>query len=183
MNKLLTGIKGQEKMSANPRVVHIGDVAVSNDPNDVLVAYGLGSCVVVCLYDSVAKVGGMVHALLPTAPNGRYAGNPAKYVDQAVPLLVDDVMKMGARRIWTVAKMCGGAQLILGNNRLDGSGFNGHLSIGQRNVQAAKAALHSAGLRLVAWSTGGQAGRTVRFYLANGKVTVKTLGHGERVLV
>jgi chemotaxis protein CheC len=37
-------------------------------PDEVLVAYGLGSCVAVCLYDPAARVGGMLHALLPHRP-------------------------------------------------------------------------------------------------------------------
>jgi len=168
---------------SNSRVVRIGEFVVSNDPNDVLVAYGLGSCVVVCLYDPMANVGGMLHALLPTAQNeNQLAVNPAKFVDQGVPLLLDAVLKQGARRIWLKSSLCGGAQLF--NNHLmhNKPGDNGHLNIGQRNVLAAHEALKAAGIRLHAQATGGSAGRTVRLYLADGRTTVKTLGKGEEIL-
>jgi chemotaxis protein CheD len=165
------------------RTVHIGDVVASKDSDDVLVAYGLGSCVVICLYDPMAKVGAMLHALLPTTPDaGRFAGKPAKYVDQGVPLLVNAYLKLGARRIWTVAKMCGGAQMLEAASLRAMSGLDGHLNVGDRNVLAAQKALRSSGLRLKAQATGGRAGRTVKLHLASGEVTVKTLGNGLQVL-
>ena len=69
----------------NTLAVPIGDMIVSDNMDDVLVAYGLGSCVAVCLYDPVIKVGGMLHALLPSPPNGdSQPKNPAKFVDQLV---------------------------------------------------------------------------------------------------
>ncbi len=77
-------------MTENMRSVGIGEVITSDTPNDVLGAYGLGSCVAICLYDPVAQVGGMLHALLPTAPNGNdRTGNPRKFVDQGTPQSAD----------------------------------------------------------------------------------------------
>jgi len=174
---------GGPKMVDNIQVVHIGGVVVSRNPDDILVSYGLGSCVVVCLYDPMAKVGGMLHALLPTFPNNsRRSGSPAKYVDQGVPLLVESMLAQGARRIWMKSRLCGGAQMLHAQALITKPGPNGRLNVGQRNVQAAEAALRAAGIRLHAQATGGSAGRTIRLYLADGRVTVKTLGKGEQVL-
>ncbi len=165
-------------MTNNVRTVSIGEVIVSDALDDVLVAYGIGSCVAVCLYDPVARVGGMLHALLPTAPNeNQRRGNPgtcAKFVDHGISLLLESLVKLGGRRTRLVAQLCGGAQV------LNAPGFNGWLNIGERNVKAAKSALRAAGLRIQAQATGGEIGRTVRLYIADGQVTLRSLGRGEQ---
>jgi chemotaxis protein CheD len=125
----------------------------------------------------------MLHALLPTAPErknnpgpvrGRSGGNPTKFVDQGTPLLIESLLKRGARRSRLRAHLCGGAQL------LDALGFNDSLNIGERNVLAAEKALRAAGFRVQGRATGGNVGRTVRLYIANGQVTVRSLEQGER---
>ena len=164
-------------MAENLRTVSIGELIVSSAPEDVLIAYGLGSCVAVCVYDPVARVGGMLHALLPSASAANQAdGTPAKYVDQGVPLLVDSILQHGAQRRRLVVRLAGGAQV------LTIPGMDGALDIGKRNVRAAEETLQALGLRIHAQATGGNAGRTVKLYVANGQVTVKSLGQPEQLL-
>ena len=166
-------------MTDNTCTVPIGEIVVSDAAEDALVAYGLGSCVAVCLYDPVAQIGGMLHALLPSAPNNNGNSPPPspKFVDQGTPLLIESLLKRGAKRNRLVAKLCGGAQV------LSAPGFeNGMLNIGERNVRAAEVALKAAGLRIQAQDTGGRVGRTVRLHVADGQVTVKDLGQGEQAL-
>ncbi len=188
-------------MVENLRPVPISEIIVSAELDDVLVVYGLGSCVVICLYDPLAQVGGMLHALLPTSINGnnnnnnnaggmlhslwsgstrgknkKAVGKPTKFVDQGVPLLINSLVELGARPSRLVAQVCGGARM------LTASGFNGSLNIGRRNVLAAKTALQAANLEIWGRSTGGHIGRTVKLYIASGQVTVKTLGKKERTL-
>ncbi|MGD9101331.1 MAG: response regulator [Anaerolineae bacterium] len=160
----------------NLLTVPIGEMAVSSAPSDVLAAYGLGSCVTVCLYDPVTQVGGMLHALLPTAGNNRRRGKPTKFVDQGVPLLITALLELGARQRRLVASLCGGARML---SMPDSDDF---LNIGQHNVRSAEAALQSAGLQVKTQDTGGDRGRTVKLYIATGQVTVKTLKQGERAL-
>ena len=153
-------------------------MVVSNSLDDVLVAYGLGSCVAVCLYDQSARVGGMLHALLPNAPDGTgVQQNPIKFVQQGVPLLVDAVLKLGATPGRLVVQLFGGAHM------LSAPGFRNSLNIGERNVQAAELALKRAGLRVHNQVTGGQIGRTVRLFMADGQVMIKTRGQEEQILV
>lgn len=160
----------------NVRAVHIGEIVVSDAPDDTLVAYGLGSCVAICLYDPVARIGGMLHALLPTAL-GKDGGAPAKFVDRGTSLLIESLLRLGAGRNRLVAQLCGGART------LSAPGFESDwLSIGERNVQAAQDALQAAGLRIHAQATGGRTGRTVRLSIANGQVTVKSLGQDVQAL-
>jgi chemotaxis protein CheD len=154
---------------------------VSKAPEDILVAYGLGSCVAICLYDPVARVGGMLHALLPTAPGtnsrNKNPGKLTKFVDQGTPMLIESLLSLGARRTRLIARLCGGAKV------LSAPGFEeGPLNIGARNVLAAETALQTQRLQIRAQDTGGDTGRTVRLYIADGTVTVKNLGHGEAVL-
>jgi len=165
-------------VTENIHSVAIGKIVASDAPNDVLVAYGIGSCVAVCLYDPTARVGGVLHALLPTVPgeNSRNNGNPAKFVDQGMPLLVEALLKLGARRSRLIAYLCGGARVL---SALDLDDF---LNIGERNVLAAESALQSERIRVRARATGGRIGRTVRLYVADGRVTVKSLKHGEQTL-
>jgi len=171
-------------MGDNLRSVSIGEIATSDTAQDVLVAYGLGSCVAVCLYDPVAQVGGMLHALLPTAPNSvsrRNGHNPpsaTRFVDQGTRLLIEALLKRGAQRSRLTAQLCGGAQT------LSAPGFTEDMwNIGERNVQTAQDTLYAERIWIQAHSTGGGIGRTVRFYIADGRVTVKSLGQGVQVLV
>jgi chemotaxis protein CheD len=166
----------------NLRSVPIGEIVVSNDPDDVLVAYGLGSCIAICLHDPVARVGGMLHALLPTAPGGsRSKGNPApppsaKFVDQGTPLLIESVLKLGAMRARLNAQLCGGARV------LSAPGFENVLNIGERNIAAAERALEVAGIPIRAQAIGGRVGRTTRLHVADGQVTIKSLGQSEQLV-
>jgi chemotaxis protein CheD len=158
--------------------VPIGEMMVSADPADVLVVYGVGSCVVVCLHDPVTQVGGLLHALLPGAAWNRRAvsGKPTKFVDQGVPLLLKSLIDLGAKPARLQAHLCGGASMITT------AGFNDMMNIGERNVLAAQMALQAAGLKINAQATGGQNGRTVKLRIANGQVTLKMLGEEEKML-
>ncbi|MCX7680734.1 MAG: chemotaxis protein CheD [Anaerolineae bacterium] len=159
------------------RTVPIGSIVVSKTPGDVLVAYGLGSCVAVCLYDPVAKVGGMLHALLPSDLADHSSGNhlSPKFVDQGIQLLLDELERYGAKKRRLIAQLCGGAQVLQAN------GFD-HMNIGSRNVDVAEAMLSQEGIRVAAQDTGGSSGRTVRLFIADGRVVVKDLVRGERIL-
>jgi chemotaxis protein CheD len=170
----------------NLRAVPIGETFVSRDADDVLVAYGLGSCVAVCLYDPVARVGGMLHALLPTPLDNPMeakstldpATYSAKFVDQGISLLTNSLAELGGKRTRLIAHVYGGAQAMTA----PGSEEEGKLNIGERNVQAAKRILKAKGIWIKTQDTGGCTGRTVKFYIATGQVSVSTPGQEERFL-
>lgn len=149
--------------------VSISEFKVAPAPA-VLVAYGLGSCVGIALYDPVARVGAMAHTLLPTPVQG-LEGVPrsAKYTAMAVELMLEELLKMGCAAERVVAKLAGGACMF---ETLSQS-FRG--MIGERNVAAAKAALERHGIPLLAEDTGGDYGRTVEFHTATGIMEVKAL--------
>lgn len=133
-----------------------------------LVAYSLGSCVGICLYDPTARVAAMAHVVLPAAPSGT-PGAPGKYADTAVPALLDALKRQGATPFRVQCKIAGGAAVLA-------IGGGGSLpNIGQRNVEAVKAALATVHIRILAEQTGGNQGRTVRLDAATGRVLVRTV--------
>lgn len=153
------------------RIAHVG-VARGHGR---LVAVGLGSCVAIVLYDRRARVGGMAHVLLPDPSAARDAANPARFASQAVPLLLDEMRAIGARGPME-AKLAGGAALF--GSLLGGSGGQ----MGERNAQAARAALVAAGIPIVASDVGGTRGRSVSFDVATGVLEVRDVRGGRRAL-
>lgn len=80
-------------------VVKVGmaDLKVCKEP-DSLTTLGLGSCVGICLYDSVTKVSGMAHIMLPDSTQISRDRNPAKYADTGIALLIREMIKLGANQ-------------------------------------------------------------------------------------
>ncbi len=162
----------------NLRPISISEMVVSVDPNDVLVIYGLGSCVAVCLYDPVVGAGGMLHALLPTSVRQNSIGlNRAKFVDQGISLLIDSLVDLGAKPKRLIAKLSGGARIVVTT-----PSFNESFYIGRRNVKMAESTLQAAGVKVTARAIGGSVGRTIKFYIADGRVTIRTLKHKKETL-
>jgi chemotaxis protein CheD len=154
--------------------VKVADFAVSNG-NSVISTIGLGSCVAIMLYDGSSRIGGLAHILLPSEGLSLESGNRAKFPSTAIPLLVEEMRKRGA---WgrPMAKIVGGASMFA--SLLPQGGIN----MGERNVEATKRVLRLAEIPLVASDTGGEHGRSVYFHVADGRVVVKSLKMGERVL-
>jgi chemotaxis protein CheD len=140
-----------------------------------LVTIGLGSCVAIALHEARSRVAGLAHILLPDPSVARDATNAARFASTAVPLLVEDMRALGARGA-IIAKLAGGASLF--GTMLAAQGQQ----MGPRNVAAARAALASAGIPIVAEETGGNAGRSVVMDVQSGEMTVRSVRGGERVL-
>lgn len=165
-----------EQQDANYVSVGLGELKVSQDPAVVLVAHGLGSCVGVCAYDPIGKVGGLLHAMLPES-NGRDAQRPTKYVDTGIQKMLDELAAQGALRSRIVFRMAGGAQM------LNAPGFKNVLNIGARNIEAAETVFREERLRLSHSDTGGHYGRTVKLHIGSGVVRVRSAGKGEHELL
>lgn len=145
------------------------------EPPDTLQTCGLGSCVGVCLWDPVTKIGGMAHVMLPSS-NQAKDGNETKFADTAIPLLVKQMNRLGAQTSRMVAKIAGGAQMFSFYSA------NDIMKIGERNAEAVKVALKLLNIRLLAEDTGGNYGRTIEFYTENGQLYVKTINLGEKYI-
>lgn len=147
---------------ANARM---GEMVISVDPADELVAIGLGSCIGLAIVDAKAGVAGLAHIVLPDS--GGDDGPPAKFADTAVPELIARVCEAGARRSRLRTAIVGGARMFAATQQLD---------IGARNCAAVRTALGRAQLTCHAHDTGGGQGRTLRVTVATGKVTSRAAG-------
>jgi chemotaxis protein CheD len=155
--------------------VKVADYAVGRE-EQTLITIGLGSCVAILLYDETVRIGGLAHTLLPEESMARDRSNPAKFPASAVTLLLAEMMRLGAdvRRIR--AKLVGGASMFA--NLLPA----GSINIGDRNVIAARRALAACGIPVVAEDVGSDHGRSVHFFLDDGRVEVRSLKKGNRVI-
>ena len=155
--------------------VRVAQAAVGG-ADDTLITLGLGSCVAIMLHDEGARVGGLAHVLLPEPALSRDQGNASKFATTAVPALVQEMARMGARPGRLKARIVGGAAMF------QGLMVPGSLNMGARNVIAAREALQRAGIPLVAEEVGGDYGRSVRFYVGAGRTTVSSVGRTDVVL-
>jgi chemotaxis protein CheD len=147
------------------------------DAEAALVAYGLGSCVAICLWDPVTRVAGMAHVVLPGEdPSG---GPNAKFARSALPALMLLMQEQGAgtdpRRF--VARLAGGAQVLT-------QGGSGALPrVGEQNARAVQDALAEAGVPVEAHDLGGSKGRSVWFDpRQSGQIRVRAIGSSDRYL-
>lgn len=136
-------------------------------------SHGLGSCVAIVLYDESTQTVGLAHILLPNENYSRDRSRAAKFADAAVPHLVTEMRRVGARGTLT-AKLIGGASMF--GSLLTTTGVN----MGARNSISAREALRRAGISIVGEDVGGDFGRTISVSAANGKVTVRSMQRGTR---
>ncbi len=158
---------------ANSIAVGLGEIKTSRDPDDILVAYGLGSCLGIGMQDPVARVAGLLHAVLPYHTNGTEA-RTGKFVDSGLQALLAQLTFMGANPARMVIRMAGGANMLIA------PGFSTVLNIGSRNIEAAYTSLAALKLKIASKEVGGNTGRTVRFYVSDGRMTIRTMGNQER---
>jgi chemotaxis protein CheD len=161
--------------TAEATAVGMAEIGICFGPDGVLIARGVGSCVIVCAWDPTTRVGGMAHVVQPRDPAAGETGN-IRYADQAVPVLLGRLRSAGAEDHRLVIKLAGGASLLLQTRR------TGDEPLGTQNVRAVEAALLRYGLLARASSVEGTCGRTVTLDLATGQLHVRTLGQGETVL-
>ncbi len=141
-----------------------------------LTTLGLGSCIGICLHDPVTKITGMAHIMLPSSKAIKNNSNEAKFADTAIVKLIAEMASMGANKSRLVGKMAGGAQMFAF------SGQNDMMKIGERNAAAVREMLNSLGIRILADDTGGNFGRSIEFYSEDGRLLIKTIGHGTKTL-
>jgi chemotaxis protein CheD len=128
----------------------------------------LGSCVCACIRDKVSGIGGMNHFMLPDS--GQDKGNPlgqsARYGVYAMEILINQLLKMGAKRSNMEAKVFGGASVL--------RGFTIH-NVGERNAEFVLQFLHTEKIPVVAQDLLDIYPRKVYFFPTKGLVRVKKL--------
>lgn len=153
-----------------------------------LVTSGLGSCVGIALVDTDAEVTGLAHAMLPAADERTEPGGvdeaeigtaatdggdslqQGKYVDTAVPALLDAMSELGASRSRVEARLAGGSSMF----EFSSSGGG----VGERNVAAAKTVLGNHRIPVIATDVGGDCGRSLTLESPSGSLSVRR-AHGE----
>ena len=134
------------------------------DENMLLVTV-LGSCIAACLWDSRARVGGMNHFMLPAGDSAEMSG---RYGSYAMELLINEMMKFGARRETMQAKGFGGAQVV--------HGFT-NMNVGERNTHVVFDYLKTERIPVISEDVLDIHPRKVVFFAASGKAMVKRLAH------
>lgn len=152
----------------NGSLINVGVAQVKMGNNPAILRTILGSCVGICIYDRMKKIGGLAHILLPNdTSNG---ATPEKFADTAVPYMVQLLLKEGAKKEFMSAKIAGGASMFK---------FEANVSLGQigdRNVEEVKKALQKLQIPILEEDTGGNAGRVIDFFLEDGRLKVKASG-------
>ncbi len=135
---------------------------------DMMIVTVLGSCVAACIRDRVTGIGGMNHFMLPDG--GSDADSPVsasmRYGTYAMEVLINDLLKAGARRENLEAKVFGGGNVL--------PGFIA-MNVGERNAQFVRNYLRNEDIRLVAEDLNGIYPRKVYFFPRTGRVLVKKL--------
>ncbi|MFV0314190.1 MAG: chemotaxis protein CheD, partial [Anaerotignum sp.] len=115
-------------------VVGIADMKVTRAEGKII-TYALGSCIGICLYDPVSKVGAMVHIMLPSKPDNASDANAYKYADVGIQATIKKMEIFGALKRRIVAKIAGGAKMF---DVPDGASFG---NIGLRNIESVQQTL------------------------------------------
>lgn len=150
-------------------VVDISDAKVSGDPDDVLTTYSLGSCIGVALYDPQAKIGGMLHYQLPSSSLDQPKAEkfPFMFADTGMAILVKKLLSMGAGQKRMQVKIAGGSTMATGPKGFD---------IGKRNYLSIRKVLWQNGMLIDAEDIGGTSPRNMYLNMADGSVTVRSVG-------
>ena len=132
---------------------------------DIMIMTVLGSCIAACIWDSKARAGGMNHFMLPEG-DGMEGGG--RYGSYAMELLINKLLKAGARRESMQAKVFGGAQVM--------AGFTA-MNVGERNTRFVLDYLSTERIPVVSQDVLDIHPRKVCFFPTSGKALVKRLAH------
>ncbi len=148
-------------------VILPGEYFVSEEPKVVYTV--LGSCISVCLRDPLLSIGGMNHFML-AAPSSSGAGGNDGWVDSgrygsfAMEMLINELLKRGAKKERLEAKVFGGGKI-----------YEGNMDIGAKNAAWALDYLECEGMTLLKANVGDVCPRKVYFFTNSGKVLMKKL--------
>lgn len=150
------------------QIVVVSDMKLGKK-GDVLVTHALGSCLGLVVHDPEAKIGGLLHAMLPLSKiNPQKAEtNPFMFVDTGVPELFKQLYDLGGKKSRLVVKAAGCAS-PLGKNEM--------FKIGERNYLVLKKLLWKNNILIESESIGGTNGRTVYFDVSTGQVDIISNG-------
>lgn len=147
--------------------LHIGGLYAS--PKPIVLDTVLGSCIAACLYDPATKMGGMNHFMLPESAESNDPTS-TRYGVNAMELLINELMKLKARRQSLQAKIFGGGHVLRIREKLDG--------VPQRNIDFIRKFLELEYIPVVQEDLGGYQPRRVLFSPHTGQVFMRYLDRG-----
>lgn len=151
--------------------VGMADLQAARHPV-IITTLGLGSCVGIALYDTINKVSGLAHIMLPSSIQARNSSNVAKFADTAINELIENMMDLGADKTRIIAKLAGGAQMFSFER------YSDVMRIGERNIASARQTLEKLKIPIISADTGGRHGRTIELHSSDGRLLIKTIGYG-----
>jgi len=168
--------------------VRMGEGIVTGEPH-IISSLGLGSCVVVTLYDIYLRIGGLAHIMLPDSSQirmrnddcGMRNNNPKceirnrryQCADTAIVALLEGLQRKGAMRQDIVAKIVGGARMFSDYESVS-------TGIGEQNIASVRNILKRERISVLGEHVGGHHGRSVEFHLSSGRLIVKAIGKADR---
>ncbi|MFO7727012.1 MAG: chemotaxis protein CheD [Desulfonatronovibrio sp.] len=156
-------------MNANPDrkkiSIHIGEYYASREP--AVIHTVLGSCVAACLFDPYTQTGGMNHILLPGRASLKKYDDSARYGVNAMELLINSMMKLGANRRYFQAKVFGGGHMMSGISKENG--------VGEKISSFVLEFLDRENIEVVSRDVGGTDSRKIFFYTDTGEVFLKRI--------
>lgn len=152
--------------------VGIADMKMSQREG-MLITYALGSCIGICLYDPLLRLGSLIHIMLPVNMEAGRT-NTMKYADTAIHETLHQMELQGASRARITAKIAGGAKMFETHGAMG--------NIGQRNIDSVHMNLKKAGVRLLKEDVGGSVARTLLFDVSTGQACVRCYGRPELII-
>ena len=159
-------------MAGETHKVNMGELKVGRD-NDILAAYGIGSCVIVACYDRTKAVAAMLHGILPEKAGGRNS-TENKYLSSGIDNMIKLLIKEGVSIKDMEAKIFGGAKMF--DVKVDSE------TIGERNIKMAKDELKKKNVPLMAEDTGSNYGRSIEFSVLDKRATVRSFQKGTIII-
>lgn len=132
---------------------------------DELISTVLGSCVAACIWDPVARIGGMNHFMIPVASRQKTeAGvidDAARYGMFAMEYLINKILRQGGERSRLKTKIAGGGHVMPIAT-----------DIGQRNIDFVRHYMAVEGLELTSEHVGGPYPMKLLFHPLDGRARV-----------
>ena len=125
----------------------------------------LGSCIAACLWDRTLNIGGMNHFMLPEGDSADISG---RYGSFAMEMLINEMVKLGARRESMQAKIFGGGQVMANFTTMN---------VGERNTDFVTQYLQTERIPIVSEDVLDIYPRKVVYFPMTGKAMVKRLAH------
>jgi chemotaxis protein CheD len=149
------------------KFIYVGEIHIGARATEISTI--LGSCISVCLYDSVTQIGGMNHYLVPLwNENGLQS---PKYGNISIPRLIESMVNIGCEVHNMEAKLFGGGNIINASSE--------NMMIGHKNILIAKEILREYGIPIVAQDVGGAKGRRIMMRSDTGKIFLKYIKNSD----